>query len=266
MNFLRRTSTYGWLYIVSIFVFAGIYTSVDAGFVQANVRLEPAVQRLRYDIFENVQEHFVVRWMAFDSDDEFFVEFVPNRSERFETQGENQKPWSVSCEVVVFPPSKLPVTPSVTPKDYVESGTLTVETRLHGHPHDIESSVLCAREFFFRVGLSDPSSLAKPLAPFSEIGRVTGRTAFRINANTSVFFRDFVLLYSQKEGVIPRSSKNYVRFLYFSVVTATTLGFGDIVPINDRARALVVTQVLVSVFAIGMFLNGIAGSHSPRRN
>jgi hypothetical protein len=48
--------------------------------------------------------------------------------------------------------------------------------------------------------------------------------------------------------------EGYSDFLYFSVVTITTLGFGDVIPINARGRRTVGAEALVGVFV----LSGIA--------
>lgn len=48
------------------------------------------------------------------------------------------------------------------------------------------------------------------------------------------------------------------KALYFSVVTITTLGFGEIYPQDTIAQTLVVCEVLTGVVVIGCFLNSIA--------
>lgn len=50
----------------------------------------------------------------------------------------------------------------------------------------------------------------------------------------------------------------YIRMLYFSTVTHTTLGYGDIVPINTVARSLVAFQSILGIVVMGLFLNSIA--------
>lgn len=51
---------------------------------------------------------------------------------------------------------------------------------------------------------------------------------------------------------------------YFSVVTATTLGFGDISPTNFVAKWLVSGQVISSVLLVGLFLNSLSFAQSER--
>lgn len=46
--------------------------------------------------------------------------------------------------------------------------------------------------------------------------------------------------------------------LYYSVVTITTLGYGDILPKNVQTQTVVATEVLFGVLLVGLFLNSIA--------
>jgi hypothetical protein len=47
------------------------------------------------------------------------------------------------------------------------------------------------------------------------------------------------------------------RMLYFSATTITTTGFGDIVPLTDRARALSGLEAVLGWVVAGMFLNSL---------
>jgi hypothetical protein len=46
--------------------------------------------------------------------------------------------------------------------------------------------------------------------------------------------------------------------LYFSVVTLTTLGYGDILPIYPLGKVIVSTQTIFGVITVGLFLNSLA--------
>jgi hypothetical protein len=54
-----------------------------------------------------------------------------------------------------------------------------------------------------------------------------------------------------------RPSPSYVRMLYFSAVTISTLGYGDIVPLTNRARGVVTIQVVLGPLLFGLFLNSL---------
>lgn len=52
---------------------------------------------------------------------------------------------------------------------------------------------------------------------------------------------------------------------YFSVVTITTLGYGDIVPKTEVARFLTAVESILGILTIGLFLNAVAQSAERRR-
>ena len=60
---------------------------------------------------------------------------------------------------------------------------------------------------------------------------------------------------------------SYIDALYFSVVTITSLGFGDIYPVaSSGTRLLVCFESLLGIFIIGFFLNDVAMSQAKALN
>lgn len=59
----------------------------------------------------------------------------------------------------------------------------------------------------------------------------------------------------------------FPRMLYFSIVTITTLGYGDIVPMSNRARGAVAAESLSGIAVMGLFINAVVrrkqASHTP---
>ncbi len=55
---------------------------------------------------------------------------------------------------------------------------------------------------------------------------------------------------------------SYWECLYFSVVTITTLGYGDISPANGWAMSLTAAQSIIGIGIIGLFLNALSHQHS----
>lgn len=64
------------------------------------------------------------------------------------------------------------------------------------------------------------------------------------------------------------AAAHFFDYLYFSVVTATTLGFGDIHPISKEAKAMVMLQVLLAVHIVvvgfGSFFSSSVGDGEQR--
>lgn len=50
--------------------------------------------------------------------------------------------------------------------------------------------------------------------------------------------------------------------LYFSIITITTLGYGDLSPVSVGAKVAVISEALTGVVAIGFFLNAVAYTRS----
>jgi len=50
---------------------------------------------------------------------------------------------------------------------------------------------------------------------------------------------------------------NYFRMLYLSMVTITTLGYGDIVPLTNLTRFLVALEAVLGIIILGLFVNSI---------
>ena len=53
---------------------------------------------------------------------------------------------------------------------------------------------------------------------------------------------------------------SFIQSIYFSVITITTLGYGDISPITESARVLTAIEALSGIVLIGLFLNAVAHS------
>jgi hypothetical protein len=58
-------------------------------------------------------------------------------------------------------------------------------------------------------------------------------------------------------GFPSRATGSYARMFYFSAVTITTLGYGDIVPITTAARLLVAAEAILGIVLIGLFINSL---------
>ena len=65
------------------------------------------------------------------------------------------------------------------------------------------------------------------------------------------------------EGAPITSHDAFFRLLYFSLTTLTTTGYGDVMPLTDKARSVAVIQQLVGVFYVAVLIARLAGFY-PR--
>ncbi|HHO55300.1 MAG TPA: two pore domain potassium channel family protein, partial [Trueperaceae bacterium] len=56
---------------------------------------------------------------------------------------------------------------------------------------------------------------------------------------------------------------NFLNSLYFSFVTFTTLGFGDISPISSIAKFLVILEVFIGYLMLGLLVTIISKKVIP---
>ncbi len=56
--------------------------------------------------------------------------------------------------------------------------------------------------------------------------------------------------------------RSFFECLYFSTVTITTLGYGDITPLGQAGQLVTASEALLGVVSIGLFLNAIASARS----
>ena len=59
---------------------------------------------------------------------------------------------------------------------------------------------------------------------------------------------------------------SFIDWLYFSVVTITTLGYGEITPAVSVSKILVVSESLLGLLLLGLFLNSEAQNAIDKRD
>jgi voltage-gated potassium channel Kch len=60
--------------------------------------------------------------------------------------------------------------------------------------------------------------------------------------------------------------ENFTRVTYFSFVTLTTLGYGDISPKNSITQFFVYTEAIVGVFYMATFVSSIVSARLNHHN
>lgn len=57
---------------------------------------------------------------------------------------------------------------------------------------------------------------------------------------------------------------DHVDSLYFTMTTLTTIGFGDITPVSNGARVVVMVQMVVNVVVLGVFVKLVSSTVRSR--
>jgi hypothetical protein len=96
---------------------------------------------------------------------------------------------------------------------------------------------------------------------FFEDGSIRG--TLRSSARLREILRRFHDASTGSSAALPRS---FLRYFYLSAVTVTTLGYGDIVPVTDRARLLVALEALIGVLLAGAFFYSLSLARPNRSN
>jgi hypothetical protein len=76
--------------------------------------------------------------------------------------------------------------------------------------------------------------------------------------------------YSFLETVVPGSfgggqEGRSIDFLYFSYVTLTTLGYGDVLPITQKAKSLAMLEAVTGVIFVAVQIARVVGMHQAAR-
>lgn len=95
----------------------------------------------------------------------------------------------------------------------------------------------------------------------------------KFHLKSSIIFYIYIaiiLIFSVLYHFLPVASFNsemtIVNSIYFSVVTITTLGYGDILPITNVGKSLVASESIIGIILIGIFLNSIWSNFSEKIN
>jgi voltage-gated potassium channel len=71
---------------------------------------------------------------------------------------------------------------------------------------------------------------------------------------------------SFRDTVQPGRTLHPAEFIFFSFVTLTTVGYGDIIPWGGHARSLVILESVTGIMYPAVFIGRLIGLHISRRN
>jgi hypothetical protein len=126
---------------------------------------------------------------------------------------------------------------------------------------DISSPDSSSRFFKIRLMLSK-QSLAETKSKYENIiipfGKVIYEKSFSDLILSDKSIQLLSIIQEVNQGKMREVGNNYYRMFYFSAITITTTGFGDIVPITEGARLAVAFETILGVILIGLFLNSLS--------
>lgn len=141
----------------------------------------------------------------------------------------------------------------------VSEGTLV--SQLPGHPPAFSLSVALsppggsANEKPKPSPVSPPVSLLfPPPAPSRPLPASSSGTLTMSRAT----YEELQRFYAAVQGDPSYASGTWLRMLYLSAITITTLGFGDITPVSESARMSIALEAVLGIVVIGLFLNSLA--------
>jgi Ion channel len=79
----------------------------------------------------------------------------------------------------------------------------------------------------------------------------------------SLYCDDSPVEWCEGGRVFSESLARFVDAAYFSTITLSTTGYGDILPLSDVARALVAIEIIIGFGLLGFLLSRVAGYVSP---
>jgi hypothetical protein len=82
------------------------------------------------------------------------------------------------------------------------------------------------------------------------------KNAYRLSISAELYELLRKVYWQQRNALLP-GFDYFDRFLYYSAVTSTTVGYGDIIPLSGWARLLCAGQSFVSIVLLGLFVNAL---------
>jgi hypothetical protein len=94
----------------------------------------------------------------------------------------------------------------------------------------------------------------KIFLPEHNTDKLANRSVILLFLNFSEVIASFALIYASGH-YFNQPLHSWIDALYFSLITGVTIGFGDIYPINDQGKILVMLQVMSTLSFMFLFFN-----------
>lgn len=243
------------LYFVAIPVFGFIYALMPNDFYQANATAEVRARDLKTEIEGQLLE--IVSSVYRPSEHVADLHVASLRADQAEISFETPFRRSGARSRLTYRPVWTLELPAL---EEAEEGPFRVYCRIERMPFSMSLALKHhndgGTEYRWgalgaaRISPDPDSTRAMGSRPFSTIEGVV--------TLPDTLYSNIERYYSTAQGSPERLAGKLMRFTYLSAMTITTLGFGDIVPVSDRARFAVGCEAIYGVVMVGLFLNAVA--------
>jgi hypothetical protein len=236
-------------YLALIPLCAFLYYFMPYDFYSSTVRYEPQLKAEKDDISKRLKQHFLddksSKYRNKYPSDFIILRDIPDFNIQTSNEGVN-----VIVRLIVIVENNPDV-------------TLVVSLYLDSHSYSIASNESDPLEYV-KVTPTMISDHSVNLSDFFPCHYDKWQSSACLGMTTSEH-SELLSLSLTEQGLPTEKQSSYTRMLYFSAVTMSTLGYGDIVPITERARFLVTIQIFLGPVLIGLFFNALAreSQHTP---
>jgi len=245
---------YGVAYLAAIPFFALFYFVLAIDFYNATARYEPMVEEQSTEIGERLRQTYIADGKA-KQGGTVSVPLLygkPISKPPFKSSPSfaiHLEPGHVQIVVSQFLDKRGPY------ESWLVTVALDIDKNARNRKPDFSDPEFATRQLLYVT--ATPHVISGVNVNVSEMfpcGDMEGAACLRMT------LADEVLLLTLADTASGRpwpEQNSFLRMLYFSAVTISTLGYGDIVPVTSRARLLVTLEVILGPLLFGLFLNSL---------
>lgn len=246
------------VYVVTILLFAWIYSINSSDFYHSNI----AYERDYLELVDQVKDSLYIEiknMMDFNNEEAAYYLDVPDTNYAIsvdEVVVLRYDPVNIAFDVMVPLLNNNPINEDTTSTFVKYNVVYTFQWM--GTKYVTEDNVVLATYSLAPLDTITNSITSEETIDDVDISKALGGDDWIISIPVSSELDDMILTLIKSEyGYTDGYESNFARMLYLSTVTITTLGFGDIVPITDFARLLIGLESILGVVILSLFINAL---------
>ena len=244
-------------YLAAIPTFACIYLWMPYDFYNSTARFEPLVSSQKRFIESELRKYFLA---SIRDPTQLPFEVVPDDVLQMFTVAPQVDGAKVTVRFLTKDHAQSSTVPIVVIEFTVTDNAVLHPQTTPPKPDTLNTASLMSVEAF-------PVVLTHGEIKTAELFPCKGGGEFGSTCLPMTFGDYFTLasLSDTERGFPTGHQRSFWRMLYFSSVTMSTLGYGDIVPITTRARLIVTFQVILGPVLFALFLNALVNPVTKER-